>query len=263
MIEYPKRETFFAMRFLRLLTKCAAAMEIGHDGFALLMVIVGQEDACRYTRPVNFWNPQLATLIGLRGGDVDGLRRTRDRCIKAGWLQYQPGNKQSPARYFVTIPALVSDFGDSGSDESPREYAGNPASKAQETNQESAQNPRGIRVESAENPRPSIPSPPPFPISKSAAAPPPAQEKTPPEPGLFDHPNQTPRRPATPLRKTFADWRIMVAKRIFITDAERPEWTAMFDAEGWDEMTAAYERLAAATPEPGKIFLSSFQEIRV
>lgn len=261
-MDYPKREQFFAVRFLRLLTKSAAAIDIGPEGFTLLMVIVGQEDACRYSRPVNFWNAQLATLCGIPAHNETQLRRVRDRCVKAGWLQYESGGRRKHGRYFVAIPTVVDQDNDGGCDELP-------AQPVRQTDAKAAPDVPNVCVDRAQSVRnvcaecaPSNPNPIPNPIPNAAAAPPPArQEPTPqpPEPGLFD---QGPRRPTQPLRKTFADWRIMVAKRIFITDAERAEWTAMFDAEGWDDMTAAYQRLAESIPEPGKIFLSSFQEIR-
>jgi hypothetical protein len=170
-MEYPKREAFFAVRFLRLLTKSAAMMHIGMDGFAMLMVIVGQEDACRYTRPVNFWNTQLSNLLGMRGADEHGVRRIRDRCVKAGWLQYQAGNKQQPAAYFVTIPAAVNLLSDSSCDESPYEYLANNTAIPAQTRQESGENPAGKRQESGENPAPSMPFPSPNPIPSPNAQP--------------------------------------------------------------------------------------------
>lgn len=72
--------------------------------------------------------------------------------------------------------------------------------------------------------------------------------------------NPPPRRPIPPA--SFADWRIMVGKRCFVGVDERADWLAMFQAEGWDEMTKGYEHLAKKHPEPAKIFLSAFQEIR-
>lgn len=162
--DYPRREPFFAMRIIRLMTKSAAAMEIGSDGVALVAIVAAQEDACRYTRPVNFWNNQLAPLIGVRGGDPDGLRRVRERCVRAGWLQYKPGNKRQPARYFVTIPAAVSVLPDGSSDESLQEYAAHAAPIQTRSCRDSAENLPGICQESAENPPPSSPSPLPNPI---------------------------------------------------------------------------------------------------
>ena len=103
----------------------------------------------------------------------------------------------------------------------------------------------------------------------SAAAPPHAQEPTPPppEPSLFD-PDQgkPPGEPVTTTRmldkRNFADWRIMIGKRCFVSQDERAEWHALFAAEGWASMTAGYQILAAKHPEPAKLFMSMFQEIR-
>lgn len=101
----------------------------------------------------------------------------------------------------------------------------------------------------------------------SAAAQPHAQEPTPPQPGLFDPeigkpPGEPPAVTCMIDKRTFADWRIIVGKRIFWTRDEDATWRAMFDAEGWDEMTKGYQFLAKKHPPPKKIFLSLFQELR-
>lgn len=103
--------------------------------------------------------------------------------------------------------------------------------------------------------------------SNTAAAAPPSREPPPPAADPMDQAfqaveqaNPPPRRPIPPA--SFADWRIMVGKRCFVGNDERAEWLAMFQAEGWDEMTEAYQRLTKKHPEPAKIFLSMFQEIR-
>jgi hypothetical protein len=107
---------------------------------------------------------------------------------------------------------------------------------------------------------------------KSAAAPPPAQASQPtPPPGDDDElaaitgaPSGEPAHITRACdRRTFADWRIMVGKRIFWTREEDQTWRAMFDAEGWDEMTKGYEYLAKTIPPPKKIFISMIQELRV
>lgn len=63
-------------------------------------------------------------------------------------------------------------------------------------------------------------------------------------------------------KRNFADWRIQIGKRIFVGQDERDEWKTLFQAEGWDSMTQGYQILAARTPEPKKLYLSMFQEIR-
>lgn len=64
------------------------------------------------------------------------------------------------------------------------------------------------------------------------------------------------------LTKNFTDWRNEIARRIFWTREEDSLWRAMFESEGWDEMTKGYEYLAKKHPQPKKLFLSMFQEIR-
>ena len=253
MIDYPQRESFFAMRFLRLLTKSAAAMQVGTEGFALLMIIVGQEDACRYTRPVNFWNAQLAALIGLRGVDEHALRRIRDRCVRAGWLQYAAGNKQLPARYFVTIPAAVNTLPDSSSDESPQEYSGQTADIQAQTRQESGENAAGKRQESGRNTAPSIPNPIPNPIPKSAAAPPPAPARAAADPMEMDSMQAAP--PAQEFRPK-ADWNLwrQTHPRLFIGRSDEDgcvdDWRALFDRGGDEVMTAMYAAVLRGIANP-------------
>lgn len=50
---HPKRSPFFAARVIRLMTKTAAAQEIGTSAFALVCIVGMQEDtkAVRYGRP--------------------------------------------------------------------------------------------------------------------------------------------------------------------------------------------------------------------
>lgn len=62
--------------------------------------------------------------------------------------------------------------------------------------------------------------------------------------------------------KTWRDWQIMVGTRCFIGKDEGDAWAALYQAEGWDEMTRGYEYLSKVHPVPGKIFLSMFQDLR-
>jgi hypothetical protein len=62
-------------------------------------------------------------------------------------------------------------------------------------------------------------------------------------------------------RRSFADWRIAVGHRVFVSQDERAEWLALYAAEGWDEMSKAYAYLNGQHPD-GKLFLSQFQEMR-
>jgi hypothetical protein len=117
MSNYPKREQFFAHRFLRILTRDAAAMSMGADACWLLTIIVMQEDACRYRRPVMFWNERLADLCGW--ADVRTLVRTRSMLVGAGWLHYEPGahGARKPGAYFVDIPKACVEVDDQPADE--------------------------------------------------------------------------------------------------------------------------------------------------
>lgn len=122
-MKYPTREPMFAMKFLRLLANSGGAMAVGVEGVALLSVIATQEDACRYSHAVNFWNHQLAAMVGLR--DERALRTVRDRCVRAGWLAYEQGSKSAPASYFCLNPASVSDCPDYTSSEVSRNTGNN------------------------------------------------------------------------------------------------------------------------------------------
>ncbi|HAB18492.1 MAG TPA: phage replication protein, partial [Verrucomicrobiales bacterium] len=109
-IAYPKRERFFALKFCRTMTKVCLANSLGPEAFTLLSVIVCQEDASGYRRPVTFWNGQLFPLVGL--GSESALRRLRIKVIEAGWLQCIPGVKGRPPAYFVTIPDVAAGLDD-------------------------------------------------------------------------------------------------------------------------------------------------------
>ncbi|HYG70464.1 MAG TPA: hypothetical protein VD838_22495, partial [Anaeromyxobacteraceae bacterium] len=108
---YTRRDPGFSFRFVRLLTKTAAALEIGPEGCWLLAVVVMQEDACRYKRPVYFYNRQLCDLVGIR--DERTLLKLRNQLVGAGWLRYLPGGTRSPGMYYVAIPDHAQGIEDS------------------------------------------------------------------------------------------------------------------------------------------------------
>jgi hypothetical protein len=109
-MNYPKREPFFAHKFVRLLTKSCAAQDIGLNAFALLCVIAHQEDSARYCGPVRFWNEQLMSTLSL---SPRALRDARDKSIKFGWLVYFRENDRATGRYFVTVPKQFAALSDS------------------------------------------------------------------------------------------------------------------------------------------------------
>jgi hypothetical protein len=99
---YPSRPQHFDRVFLRAMIERHAANTIGADGCLLLVAVVLQEDAQRYTGPVDFWNGQLMAALGVESEDT--LARVRKRCVDAGWLSYTPGSRSRAARYSVILP---------------------------------------------------------------------------------------------------------------------------------------------------------------
>lgn len=114
-VEYPKREPFFAHRFVRLLTKTAAANQIGHGACWLLSIIAHQEDAKRYRGPVTFYNFQLIAVAGFTSENT--LNAYREKAINSGWLHYEKGGKGCPGLYWCTIPRGFAAIKDGAIDE--------------------------------------------------------------------------------------------------------------------------------------------------
>jgi len=110
MAVYPQRGQFFAHKFVRLLQKSCAAMDIGHQACLLLCYIVHTEDAVRYSGPVRFWNEQLMTVMGFKSPKQ--LNEARTKAEKAGWLVYERSGNRHVGRYFVTVPAGLEGLDD-------------------------------------------------------------------------------------------------------------------------------------------------------
>jgi len=137
MCEYPsdRRDSMFAVRFIRWLIESELTVEAGPDAFALLVAVVMAEDRIRYQRPPNFFNEQICRHSGI--GSVPALIRARNRATELGLLVYAPAAKRRPGTYFVSA--------------FPNDSLGNP---------------EGIRRESVRNPSPSKPIPKPLPKPK-------------------------------------------------------------------------------------------------
>jgi len=114
--EYPKRQSHFAHKAIRLLGKTCAAQEIGPEACWLVTVIAHTEDAKRYRGPVTFYNEQLMPIAGF--GGRARLVRARQKAMEAGWLHYEEGGKRRPGRYWILIPPNVADLPDGPIDES-------------------------------------------------------------------------------------------------------------------------------------------------
>lgn len=166
-VHYPKREPFFAHKFVRLLTKSCAAQDIGLNAFALLCVIAHQEDAARYCGPVRFWNEQLMSTLSL---SPRALRDAREKAIKFGWLTYFRENDRATGRYFVTVPKQFAELSDSPIEEpcavrSEGSCEVSGADLHMEVHKEVTSNRTRSEHESAPEPSPpSIPVPDPCPI---------------------------------------------------------------------------------------------------
>lgn len=101
-MNYPKREPFFAHKFVRLMHKAAVAAEIGRDAFSLLVVVAHTEDAMRYRGAAKFWNSQLIETLGFTKWDQ--FDKARRKAIDSGWLSYSGDGKRTSGEYFVMIP---------------------------------------------------------------------------------------------------------------------------------------------------------------
>jgi hypothetical protein len=187
-LAYPKRPAFFAHRFVRLLTKTAAANDLGPQACWLLTVVAMTEDARRYAGPVTYYNQQLLSVVGL--GSVDALDRIRAKCIEAGWLRYIPGGRRA-GRYWVTIPECYADTPDTPIDESSSDDT-IFRSGAEQTAEQSAE-------QSADNPRNLLPVPSPNPVTAVVTA-----DQTPEKRGKR---NKAPKKPRErcPLFDALAD----------------------------------------------------------
>lgn len=109
MANYPRRESHFAHKLVRLMMRTCAAQEIGSDAALLVTMIVHTEDAKRYTSPVTFWNDQLMSILGFSWGKLD---RARKRAVASNWLHYEPGGKGKVGKYWAIVPAKFADLTD-------------------------------------------------------------------------------------------------------------------------------------------------------
>lgn len=104
MTEYPTRDPFWALRYIRLLTKCCAVNEVGPYATLICMIVAHQEDAIRYVRPVTFSNGELQKLIGVAKWDT--FNSARSRASSKGWLHYESQGRKRPGVYWVTVPEI-------------------------------------------------------------------------------------------------------------------------------------------------------------
>ena len=117
MPDYPKRESFHAMRVIRKMAKSCAAQEIGPTACLLVVLVAVCEDVKRYTGPVTYFNDQLKPIMGIHKWET--LARARQRAVDAGWLYYEaaPNGSRLAGKYWTTIPEWLSRLDDSPIDE--------------------------------------------------------------------------------------------------------------------------------------------------
>lgn len=121
--EYPRREPFFANRFLRLIDSIRLSSLIGENAVALLKIIAMQEDAKRYRASVTFHNESLMEVLNF--AKWDRLDKARKVAQEAGWLHYENACNRKAGIYWVTIPeefAAVEDRSIDDSDLMPSRY---------------------------------------------------------------------------------------------------------------------------------------------
>ena len=111
------RPRFYALKYVRLLTKTAAAQELGASTCWLLAMISCQEDVKGFTEPAKFYFAQLMPLCGF--GSPKQLRNAIAKAVELGWLDYLPGSKGIPGRFSVRVPTEFADLTPFACDESP------------------------------------------------------------------------------------------------------------------------------------------------
>ena len=240
MVVYPKREPFFAHKFVRLLTKSCAAQDIGLNAFALLCVVAHQEDSARYLGAVRFWNEQLMNVLGFKSPKQ--LNDCRAKAIEFGWLSYERTGNREVGRYFVIIPDAFE-----GLDDSPIES--NHSVNHSESGTNSGTNKEriaerlsdGSRNESVrESGKPSIPTPYPIPDPEEVQA---DESAT-----ASDLPAVVESEASGPANIIAAQYTTAIGGRITVTAKRRKviavRWRDQFWRDNWQEAL----EVASSTP---------------
>lgn len=101
-MDYPARVPYFANHYLRQAKASGAVKIMGTEAYALLAVVVLDEDQLRYGRPPSYWNSNLADQLGW---SVDKLDRIRSKLIAMDLLHYDRSHCREEAIYWVKTPA--------------------------------------------------------------------------------------------------------------------------------------------------------------
>ncbi|MES2793188.1 MAG: hypothetical protein V4719_26500 [Planctomycetota bacterium] len=102
-LKYPaNRPRFFALKYLRMILKTCALIDIGTDGYALCSLVALTEDSKRYSEEPRFWTKSLMDHLGIKSRST--LCEIRDRCVKKGVLHYEQGRKGVACVMWVLWP---------------------------------------------------------------------------------------------------------------------------------------------------------------
>ena len=110
------KHRFFALKYIRLLTKTAAAQELNASTCWLLSIIACQEDVKSFSEPAKFYFSQLMPLCGFTSPKQ--LRSAITKAVSLGWLCYEPGSKGVPGKFSVRVPEQFANLAPYACDES-------------------------------------------------------------------------------------------------------------------------------------------------
>jgi hypothetical protein len=109
-LSYPKRPSFFAVKYQRMLLLSGVLAEIKADGFALCSLVALTEDTRRYLTAPRFWTDQLCEVLAIKSRTT--LGQIRDKCVKAGVLHYEPGRKSTAQTLWALWPKCWDGLGE-------------------------------------------------------------------------------------------------------------------------------------------------------
>ena len=101
-MKYEERPKFFALKYMRAMSKLGVVKDIGPSGVLMCHTVVLYEDISSYSRPATFWNHDLMVRLDIR--QPKSFRAIRQRCCNAGWLEYEQGASRKPGKYRTVAP---------------------------------------------------------------------------------------------------------------------------------------------------------------
>jgi hypothetical protein len=101
-MDYPKRDPYFAIRYLHALDDAGVIKIAGGSAAALIAYVVRREDRLRYQHAPTFWQSELMSHLDIT--QSKSFRRVRQRAIESGLLYFDARGTRMAARYWVLIP---------------------------------------------------------------------------------------------------------------------------------------------------------------